>query len=185
MTDRLFNQYGFTKTTEIREKRLLKNHGGGGGGLSSGRLDKVVTALDITKPKAQTYAESLHDNATAGHWNNEQIEAAKAVSFPIKGLMDETRTKLKEVFWDTPKNWGKSLTAMLAKPVFLVPAWLWGKTTQIPTALTKLATSGILIANAELWKLLDAPARLMVKTNEKIQNALGAGGGGHAPAHAH
>lgn len=161
----------------FREKRLAQKDLGG--------MDSVVKALDITKPKAQTYAESLHDNASAGPWNSEKIEAAKSISFPIKGIMDEVRTKAKEVFWDTPKGWTKSLAGMLAKPVFMVPAWLWSKTTQLPAALTKLVTSGILVANAELWQALDYPARLMVRTNEKIQHALGTGGGGHAPAHGH
>lgn len=172
--------YIIPKFFMFREKRLSQKDLGG--------MDSVIKALDITKPKAQTYAESLHDNASSSPWNSEKIENAKAVSFPIKGVMDEVRTKAKEVFWDTPKGWGKSLASMLAKPVFMVPAWLWSKTTQLPAAVTKLVTSGVLIANAELWQALDYPARLMVKTNEKIQHALGAGGGGGqalAPAHGH
>ncbi len=154
---------------------------------SEGFLDKSKIALDPTLPKAESYEKSLHNSPTSSQWNAEQIEKARAVSFPIKGVMDTTRDKLKNVFWETPKEWSKSLASMLAKPVLLVPAWIWGKTTQLPAALTKLVTSGILVANAEFWQFLDQPAKLLVKAEEKLQAKIGAGGsshGGLTPAHA-
>lgn len=169
----------------FEEKYLINLHD------SEGFMDKAKTAVDITMPKAETYEKSLHNSPTSSQWNAEQIEEAKAVSFPIKGVMDDTRSKLKDVFWETPKKWSKNIASMLSKPVFLLPAWVWGKTTQLPAAITKLVTSGVLVVNAEFWKLLDKPAKLLVKAENKLQNWIGADGtggaghGGHAPAHAH
>lgn len=148
-----------------------------------GALKKVTTALDITKPKADTYKESLHDNATSGAWNSEKIETAQKVSVKVKDIVDDVRNKLKKVFWEMPKDAGKNLTSMLSKATLTFPAWLWTKTTQWPANLAKLITSGILVINAEIWEKLDGPARVMVRINNRIQNVIG-GIGGHGHAHA-
>lgn len=160
-------------------------HGGGHGGHaeSGNAIDQVVSVINPTLNKADVYANVLHNNATSGPWNSKRIEEARKNSVDIKAVGNETRTQLKEALWNLPGQIGQKLLKGLSKPLFTIPAWLWTKTTQIPANLTKLITSGVLVANAELWETLDLPARLMLKTNEKIQNAIdGLGGGGHGHA---
>lgn len=176
----------------FRERYLIQMSGGGhaaagheSGGLG-GAMGKALDAIDITKDKADVYEHLLHSNKTSGEWNTGKIEAARKGAVDIKAIGNETRGKLKEALWDLPGQIGKKLLQGLSKPIFTIPAWLWTKTTQIPANLTKLVTSGLLVANAELWEKLDAPARLMIKTNEKVQAAIeGLGGGGHGHAAAH
>lgn len=158
----------------FRENRII---------YDMGALKKVTTALDITKPKADTYKESLHDNNTSGAWNSEKIETAQKVSVKVKDIADDIRSKLKNVFWEMPKDASKKLTSMLSKATLTFPAWLWTKTTQLPANLSKLVTSGVLVINAEIWEALDAPARLMVRMNNRVQSIIGGNGGHAAPAH--
>jgi hypothetical protein len=156
---------------------------GHGGGLSEGIVGKLVDTVDLTQDKADVFAKLLHANESSGPWNTEMINIARKASVKIKEVMNETRDALKEALWTLPGQIGKKLLKGLSKPVFTIPAWLWTKTTQIPTNLSKLVFSGILVANAELWKALDAPARLMIKTHEKVQGVIdGLGGGGHGHA---
>lgn len=173
----------------FKERHLIQMSGGGhaaagheSGGLG-GAMSKVVDAINPMKDKADVYAHLLHANETSGPWNSKRIEVARQGAVDIKAIGNETRGKLKEALWDLPGQIGKKLLQGLSKPIFTIPAWLWTKTTQIPANLTKLVTSGLLVANAELWEKLDAPARLMIKTNEKVQAAIeGLGGGGHGHA---
>lgn len=174
----------------FRERYLIQMSGHGGGGHSSGGglVESIASTVDLTKDKPTIYENLLHNNASTSPWNSNKIEMARKAAVKIKEVVNETRDALKKALWDLPKEFGKTLLKGLSKPVFTIPAWLWTKTTQIPSNIAKLATSGLTVVNAEFWQALDAPARLMIRTNEKVQSVLdniGAGGHGHAAAHAH
>ena len=177
----------------FRERYLIQmsgghGDGGHGGGLGDGLMGKLISTVDLTKDKAEVYEGLLHNNASTSPWNSEKIEIARKASVKIKDVMNDTRAALKEALWTLPGKIGKNILKALSKPVFSFPPWLWTKTTQIPANLSKLVTSGMTVVNAEFWQALDAPARLMIKTNEKVQaviDGLGGGGHGHAAAHAH
>jgi hypothetical protein len=174
----------------FRERYLIQmsgGHGGGGhGGGSGGLVENLVSTVDLTKDKPTIYENLLHNNASTSPWNSNKIEMARQAAVKIKDVMNDTRAALKEALWTLPGQIGKNILKALSKPVFSFPPWLWTKTTQIPSNLSKLVTSGLTVVNAEFWQALDAPARLMVRTNEKVQaviDGLGGGGHGHAAAH--
>lgn len=140
--------------------------------MSDSFLQKAVDAVNPTLTKAESYEKALHSNDTSSPWNTKKIEIAKESSVEIKNLVNETRDDAKRVFWKLPFEWSKALTRMLARPAMVIPAWLWQKTTQIPGNLAKLLTSGGLVATAETVQALDAPSRGMIKTWNRLDNAL-------------
>lgn len=136
-------------------------------------LDKVKAAVDPRLSTAESYEKSLHSNETSGAWNSEKIEHARAMSVPIASIANATRDNLRKVFVEAPKEIGKGLASLLSRTVFTVPAWIFTKAIQIPQNLTKLVTSGLLVANAELWDKIGAIPRAMISTNDKIHAKLG------------
>ena len=174
----------------FREKYLIQMSGGHGGGHgggheSGGIMEKLTGAINPLTDKADVYANLLHNNETTSPWNSEKIKKAREGSVDIKAVGNETRNQIKEALWDLPGQIGKKLLKGLSKPLFTFPAWLWTKTTQLPANVAKLVTSGIVVANAEIWQALDAPARWMVAADQKLQKKIdGLGGGGHGHGHA-
>ncbi|MBP9770869.1 hypothetical protein KBC97_01770 [Candidatus Gracilibacteria bacterium] len=172
----------------FRERYLIQmsgGHGHGGGHGDGGTMENIAGALNPLKEKADVYANLLHNNDKTSSWNSHKIEVARQGSVDIKAVSNGTRNRIKEALWDLPGQAGKKLLKALTEPILTFPAWLWTKTTQLPSNLFKLVTSGAVVINAEMWQALDAPARLMIKTNNKIQAAIdGLGGGGHGHGHA-
>lgn len=172
----------------FRERYLIQMSGGHGahegGHGGGGMMEKLTGAINPLKEKADVYANLLHNNETTSPWNSQKIEMARKGSVDIKAVGNETRKQIKEALWDLPGQMGKKLLKGLSKPLFTFPAWLWTKTTQVPANIAKLVTSGIVVANAEIWQALDAPARKMVQADKWLQDKIeGLGGGGHGHGH--
>lgn len=173
----------------FKEKRLINSQGGGGGGEGTGILKKVTNAFDPRKTKAEAYAATLHNNATANPWNEKKIERAQEVSMNIEKIATDVRNSIKKALWDSPRHFVGNLLNVLNRSIFDLPAWAFTKVKHLAIDTpAKLLTSLGVIGVAEVSEATDYPAKIAHRTREKVGNVLGklfdVDAGGAMPAHA-
>jgi hypothetical protein len=136
----------------------------------------MSSKANVLHPDPVKRAESMHDIQSAGEWNFENIEAAKAQSQnPIMGLIKGVKNGVSNVLRSTVKLGADIITHPIAT-VVNTGQWIWD-------VATKLPARGLLIASDTVSKgVFGNISKWTRQIREKIHAVMEpktAGHGGH------
>lgn len=139
----------------------------------NGSLLGKIASIFTFKSNRSNDINILNDTGLTTRWNNDRQAHADALTAETTNIVAGTRTKIKDLFWETPIQWAKGGLGLLVDLVTKVPAKLGIYTKGKIEAIPKLAASGALVALTEGLEKFDAPFKVLLNTNREIHKTLG------------